>query len=55
MEKAKLKKMKYEFSHYLMVCKTFEMKAAHNVRQLIYSNSEEELFQEVCINYRGKQ
>ncbi|KAL4231308.1 hypothetical protein ACF0H5_008888 [Mactra antiquata] len=54
MEKAKQKNMKYDFSHYLMVCKTFEMKAAHNVKQIMYSNSEEELFEEVadvCFKY----
>lgn len=44
MEKARGKKMAYGFSHYLMVCKTFELKTAHNQKQMFFSNSEEELF-----------
>lgn len=47
MGKATQKKMKYEFSHYLMICKTYEMKSAHNVKEVFFSNSEEEFFQEV--------
>ncbi|XP_052772536.1 protein BCCIP homolog isoform X2 [Mya arenaria] len=53
MQKACDKKMKYSFSYYVMICKTYEMKTAHNVREMIYSNSEEELFQEVSeISFR---
>ena len=47
MEKAKQKNMKYSFNYYLMVCKTFEMKMAHNKKETFFSNSEEELFQDV--------
>lgn len=50
MGKAVEKKMAYSFSHYLMICKTYEMKAAHNVAQTFFSNSEEELFQEVSLH-----
>lgn len=46
MVKACGKGMKYSFSHYLMICKTFEMKTAHNQKQMFFSNSEEELFQD---------
>jgi len=51
MDKAVQKKMKYSFSYYLMICKTYELKAAHNVREMIFSNSEEELFQEVILGH----
>ncbi|KAH3787724.1 protein BCCIP homolog [Dreissena polymorpha] len=44
MTKACQKEMKYNFAYYVLICKTYEMKAAHNVRQMIFSNSEEELF-----------
>ena len=47
MEKARKKNMKYDFSYYLMVCKTFLMKSAGAKKDMFFSNSEEELFQEV--------
>jgi len=47
MKKACEKKMRYDFSHYLLVCKAYEMKTGHNNVQTIFSNSEEELFLDV--------
>ena len=47
MEKARLKNMKYDFSYYMMICKTFLMKSAGVKKDLFFSNSEEELFQKV--------
>jgi len=50
-ERAKKKQMKYDFSHYLMVCKTYRVPSlphqGKKVEQpLIYTNEEEEFFAE---------
>lgn len=56
MEKAKRKKMKYDFSHYLMICKTYRCKLMGGKQQgggdagegqVFYTNPEEELIKEV--------
>ena len=47
MEKACKKNMKYNFQHYMMIAKSFQMKGAGPKQDLLYSNSEEELFREV--------
>ena len=47
MEKACKKNMKYSFQHYVMIAKTFQLKGSGPKQDLLYSNSEEELFQEV--------
>ena len=53
MEKANLKKMKYDFDYYIMICKAYEMKLAHNKKEDFYSNSEEELFENVSSHYHS--
>lgn len=47
-ERAKKKQMKYDFSHYLMICKTYRLPSnSKKVEpQLIYTNEEEEFFAE---------
>lgn len=48
MEKARQKNMKYNFQYMMMICKTFLMKSAGAEKSMFFSNSEEELFQEVA-------
>ena len=52
MERAVKKKMKYDFSHFLMVSKTLKAPSVGKGSQVdvrTFMNAEEELFLEVCI------
>ena len=50
--------MKYDFSHYLMICKTYRMPTppggAKPAATMIYTNEEEELFAEVMYGSLNK-
>ena len=41
--------MKYNFQYFLMICKTFLIKSSGAKKEMFFSNSEEEFFQEVNI------
>lgn len=56
MTKAKSKNPSIEFSYLIMICKLYKMKQSkkenkkNQNEQVIWSNAEEEIFDEVCIS-----
>ena len=47
LKKACQKDMEFSFQYFLMICKTFLIKSSEAKKEMFFSNSEEEFFQEV--------